>query len=162
MYEKPLRDSYIEKSRTTLLKMSLPHDILNIVERKEQLYKNFSSQELIDIYISQTQAKKSNSTDSMYNVYALSYTNVGVEANMNNQRTKERKIRKINKLGGNDNASSSNQDLHEQKVKDVQREEKGRYDIDIKPEKSTYKTKSKLEELRKLDLKLYRGSALSV
>ena len=52
--------------------MSLPHYILNIVERKEQLYRNFSSQEMIDLYLSQTQAKKYDN-ESIYNVYATIY-----------------------------------------------------------------------------------------
>ena len=72
---------------------------------------------------------------------------------MNYQRAKERKIRKISKLGENDDVSS-NLEIHEQIGKDVPREGKERYNIKIKPEKTSDKTKSKLEELRRTGFKI--------
>ena len=68
----PLKDRelYVEKHRANLLKLSLPSEILQIVERKEANYRNLSASELIDLYISQTQILKS-SSDEIYQVYSI-------------------------------------------------------------------------------------------
>ena len=46
----PLKDRelYVEKHLANLLKLSLPSEILQIVEHKEAIYRNFSASELID------------------------------------------------------------------------------------------------------------------
>ena len=122
----PLKDRelYVEKHRANLLKLSLPSEILQIVERKEAIYRNFSASELIDLYISQTQILKS-SSDEIYQVYSFrNFDNSQVSSLRTN---KSERGGRFKKKQGNRNEKIQELKPIPQKVGQVIRQGKNKY-----------------------------------
>ena len=63
------RDSYVEMHRCSILKNSLPPDTLNTITKKEQIYRAFSSQELLDHVISSYHLAGSGDETEQYHVF---------------------------------------------------------------------------------------------
>ena len=104
---------------------------------------------MIDLYISQTQAKKYDN-ESIYNVYATSYRS-GNEKTHNHMALKNgyRRNMKEIKLVSKDISMHNDaklKDTQERQIRNVSKPNK--YNIDIKKEKTSAATKDKLRELQ--------------
>ena len=63
------RVSYVELHRCSILKNNLPSDTLNVITRKEQIYRPFSSQELLDHVISSYHLAANENESEQYHVF---------------------------------------------------------------------------------------------
>merc|ERR1711947_40500 len=57
------RADYIERNRVAILKQNVPTQVLDIIVKKEQLFKPYNSQEIMDHVVSQYHIKESNITE---------------------------------------------------------------------------------------------------
>ena len=67
------RADYIERNRVAILKQNVPTHVLDIIVKKEQLFKPYNSQEIIDHVISQYHTKSNNKTEEIkqYHVFNI-------------------------------------------------------------------------------------------
>ena len=63
------RESYVELHRCSILKNSLPSDTLNVITKKEQIYRAFSSQEILDHVISSYHLAGAENESEQYHVF---------------------------------------------------------------------------------------------
>ena len=63
------RTSYVELHRCSILKNSLPADTLNVITKKEQIYRAFSSQEILDHVISSYHLAGTGNESEQYHVF---------------------------------------------------------------------------------------------
>ena len=66
------RDSYVEMHRCAILKNSLPPETLNTITKKEQIYRAFSSQEILDHVISGYHLAGAGDETEQYHVFYTS------------------------------------------------------------------------------------------
>ena len=72
------RIDYIERNRVAILKQNVPTQVLDIIVKKEQLFKPYNSQEIIDHVISRYHTKSNNKTKEIKQYHV---SNIGQASN---------------------------------------------------------------------------------
>ena len=95
------RDSYVELHRCAILKNSLPPDTLNTINKKEQIYRAFSSQEILDHVISGYHLAGSGDETAQYHVFYTQKNNEDLSPAASQIRTLEKKNEQRKKTSDN-------------------------------------------------------------
>ena len=150
------REAYVERHRASLLRMALPPTIFRVVEKKENLYKPFTSQEYIDIFLQQshTASNTDQYEDDIYKVM-----NVRGQSSSSTLRSKKEKLDKPQRRTNNfQRKTQKGKNMTDDKmmpvkhrnVLNVDKQEKtSRNLIKVDPNKISEATKLKFRELAK-------------
>ena len=109
------RNAYVELHRCNILKNSLPSETLNVITRKEQIYRAFNSQELLDHVISSYHLAGEGNEQDQYNVFFTQKKPAELAPASTQIRTLEQDNEMRRKPGGNstpvDRSDKGKQDM---------------------------------------------------
>ena len=83
------RENYVESHRCSILKNSLSPDILSAITRKEQIFRAFSSQEILDHVISSYHVKSLADETEQYQVFYASKENTPIASQIRSLEQRE-------------------------------------------------------------------------